>query len=323
MLAEHGSALLAYLVSKTGNLADAEDLFQETAVKIFKDLRRSKNADQIHSPIAYMIVIARRTAYDFFRKRDRRSEVSFNEEYKSQSWDEPLELETIIFKEKQYQEIESGMAKLHPQQASLLREVYFEGVTQTSVAKREGVSDAAVSGRISRARHQLRRKVRQRLEHKLPPRRPQIIKRAWENFKCSLTRWFRVNFRKRKKPSAFSDSSRSFGTRDLSDDEKLALATEQLAKLMERGCRNPVSTTPVKPCQKTQRIPKFQPKDRPWSVSLSASNHKRFSWRRFCRWRDAKRSRFSRLREPRWQVFNHQDARLRGDSNGECDGAGN
>jgi RNA polymerase sigma-70 factor, ECF subfamily len=64
LVARHGGGVFSYLLRMTGNLHDAEDLTQETFLKVFRSLGR---ADAPVAFTAWLFTIARRTALNHFR----------------------------------------------------------------------------------------------------------------------------------------------------------------------------------------------------------------------------------------------------------------
>jgi RNA polymerase sigma-70 factor (ECF subfamily) len=64
LVARHGAAVFNYLLQMTRHRQDAEDLTQETFLKVFRHLGRAE------APVAFrawLLTIARRTAYNHFR----------------------------------------------------------------------------------------------------------------------------------------------------------------------------------------------------------------------------------------------------------------
>lgn len=64
LVSRHGGPVFSYLLQMTGHRQDAEDLTQETFLKVFRSLGRRE------APVAFrawLLTIARRTAYNHFR----------------------------------------------------------------------------------------------------------------------------------------------------------------------------------------------------------------------------------------------------------------
>lgn len=56
--------------------------------------------------------------------------------------------------------VQAAIATLTPQQQNLLRQIFYEGMTEIEVAQLEGVTKAAVSQRMQRIYEQLRKKLK-------------------------------------------------------------------------------------------------------------------------------------------------------------------
>ena len=66
LIERYFKAIYSFLYSRVGNIADAEDLTQETFVKVWKNIRRF-DAKKDFKP--WVFQIARNASIDFFRKR--------------------------------------------------------------------------------------------------------------------------------------------------------------------------------------------------------------------------------------------------------------
>lgn len=69
-----------YLVRLSGSRDDAEDLIQDTFVKVYKHLGSIDSTKNIKS---WIYTIATNTAYDFLRKKKREATVELDEEYET------------------------------------------------------------------------------------------------------------------------------------------------------------------------------------------------------------------------------------------------
>ncbi|HVU06688.1 MAG TPA: RNA polymerase sigma factor [Candidatus Paceibacterota bacterium] len=72
--------LWSYLVRLVGSKDDAEDLIQDTFVKIFKHIKAIDPSKNIKS---WIYTIATNTAYDFLRKKKRQATTELDEEYET------------------------------------------------------------------------------------------------------------------------------------------------------------------------------------------------------------------------------------------------
>lgn len=69
-----------YLVRLVGSRDDAEDLIQDTFVKIYKHIRTIDPSKNLKS---WIYTIATNTAYDFLRKKKRQATTELDEEYET------------------------------------------------------------------------------------------------------------------------------------------------------------------------------------------------------------------------------------------------
>lgn len=69
-----------YLVRLVGGTDDAEDLIQDTFIKVYKNLKTIDPSKNIKS---WIYTIATNTAYDFLRKKKRQATTELDEEYET------------------------------------------------------------------------------------------------------------------------------------------------------------------------------------------------------------------------------------------------
>ncbi len=121
------------------NRAEAEDLLQDTFIKVMKaadkDIRNWKS---------YLLTIARNTVYDHWRKRKNRLSLDL---LKLKSKEKNIELKL---------DIEKGIKKLSPKlkEVVILREI--NQLEYKEIADILGIEKGTVKSRLSRARDELR-----------------------------------------------------------------------------------------------------------------------------------------------------------------------
>lgn len=71
---KYRNVLYCYAVKILSNRADAEDVLQETFIKVAKNIKTVNNTDERETN-SYLAVILRNTAYDFLRKKSKLSEI--------------------------------------------------------------------------------------------------------------------------------------------------------------------------------------------------------------------------------------------------------
>lgn len=140
-----------YILRLTGNSPDAEDLTQDTFLKIFNALR---TYDQERSFKTWAYTIATRTVYDFFRKKKVRKELYIID-------DEDSGFETID-ESQSYAKIETvedlgrALLEIKPAYKSVLLLYYSEGFTYEEIAQALGKPINTVKTNIRRAKQALK-----------------------------------------------------------------------------------------------------------------------------------------------------------------------
>jgi RNA polymerase sigma-70 factor (ECF subfamily) len=74
---KYRNVLFGYAVKILSNQADAEDVLQETFIKVAKNIKTIKDINSKETN-AYLAVILKNTAYDFLRKKSKYNEVDID-----------------------------------------------------------------------------------------------------------------------------------------------------------------------------------------------------------------------------------------------------
>ena len=86
LMERHQPRVFNFLCQLSGNRHDAEDLTQETFLKVFQNIHRFQSS---HAFTTWLFTIAKRTAYNHFRSTKRFQELSTEEEI---DWNDPARL---------------------------------------------------------------------------------------------------------------------------------------------------------------------------------------------------------------------------------------
>lgn len=157
LLARHQSALFGFLIRMAGDRALAEDLFQETWVRVVREAGRYR-AEQKFS--RWLFTIANRLAIDEMRRRKRWKTVSVDDE------ETTVELSAngpsaSVETERRHtlSRIEAALATMQPslRQVFLLRE--HSGVSFKEIAAMTGAPLGTVLWRMSAALKHLRKEL--------------------------------------------------------------------------------------------------------------------------------------------------------------------
>ena len=157
LLARHQSALFGFLVRMAGSRALAEDLFQETWLRVVRESRRYRSEQKFSR---WLFTIANRLAIDELRRRKRWNTVSVDDEDAAvtlqarglSAADETEQRRTLS-------RIEAAVATLQPslRQVFLLRE--HGGVSFKEIAAMTGAPLGTVLWRMSAALKHLRKEL--------------------------------------------------------------------------------------------------------------------------------------------------------------------
>ncbi len=131
--------IFKYIYGMVQNRAEAEDLLQDTFIKVMK----AANKD-IKNWKGYLLTIARNTVYDHWRKRKNKFSLDL---FKLKTKEKNIELKL---------DIEKGIKKLSPKlkEVIILREI--NKLEYQEIADVLGIEKGTVKSRLSRARDELK-----------------------------------------------------------------------------------------------------------------------------------------------------------------------
>ncbi|NOT30071.1 MAG: sigma-70 family RNA polymerase sigma factor [Planctomycetes bacterium] len=157
---DSSARLSAWFERETRNAADAEDLVQETFVRVHERLDTLVDAASVR---AWVGRIARNVLVDHLRRRGRAGEPlpaegaplqDERDELAERADDPDPSLERTVASW-----LEDFLAELEPEDAAALRWVDLEGRTQAELAARTGLSLSGAKSRVQRAREKLRARL--------------------------------------------------------------------------------------------------------------------------------------------------------------------
>jgi RNA polymerase sigma-70 factor, ECF subfamily len=157
LLARHQSALFGFLVRLAGNRALAEDLFQETWLRVVREAHRYRAEQKFNH---WLFTIANRLAIDELRRRKRWNTVSVDDEDAAVTLQarEPNAADETD-RRRTLGRIDAALATLQPplRQVFLLRE--HGGVSFKEIAAMTGAPIGTVLWRMSAALKYLRKEL--------------------------------------------------------------------------------------------------------------------------------------------------------------------
>jgi RNA polymerase sigma-70 factor (ECF subfamily) len=159
---DFSSSLRVFIARRVLNRSHVEDILQDIFVKIHKNISSIEDETKLRS---WVYQIARNTIIDHYRKNkikteeltaDHFQELIEKEQFSENQTENPLE----NLSENPNQEIASGLRdmieQLPEKYAHALLMVEFEGLTQTELAERLGISVSGAKSRVQRGRQMLR-----------------------------------------------------------------------------------------------------------------------------------------------------------------------
>ena len=157
--AEHRAQLLRFLIARTGQPADAEELLQEVWLKI-----GSVKPGPIGDARAYLYRMAQNLALDRLREVKRRAarerdwaDVTLDQRADAPEPASSLDAEAALIAAGEAQRLADAIARLPPGAGRAFRLHKLDGLSHAEVALRLGISRKGVEGHMATAMAHLRR----------------------------------------------------------------------------------------------------------------------------------------------------------------------
>jgi RNA polymerase sigma factor (sigma-70 family) len=149
----YGRAIYNVILEHTRSEADAENLVQDTFVKIWRNIERYDPSKG--RLFTWLVIIARRVALDFMRSRYFLSKSKIQNEEKAVTMESPApEMQQL-----EYLDLETETKKLAPNLKQIIDLQYFMGYTQQEVADETGLPLGTVKTRTRAALMFLRKNL--------------------------------------------------------------------------------------------------------------------------------------------------------------------
>ena len=155
LMREYYPFVYTIVIRIVDNPHDVEELVQDTFLSAYRGLTQLEDAVKFKS---WLAEIARNCARQWFRKR-RINTVSLDEvgEEALQTQDSP---DTQLARQEQRELIRRTMKTLPQKDREIARAFYLEGASYDDLTSTHGLSDKAISFRLSRAKQQLSKRLR-------------------------------------------------------------------------------------------------------------------------------------------------------------------
>ncbi len=142
--------IFSYIYSSVAHMQDAEDLTQETFIRLYKNL---KVIDTEKNFKAWLYKIGMNVMYDWFRKKKRRQELFLID-------DDTHQFETIDEKDPYWmvenaQQLELALSRLKPAQKQILLLFYYQGFSYEEIAGILSIPLNTVKTNLRRAKQAL------------------------------------------------------------------------------------------------------------------------------------------------------------------------
>lgn len=148
---EFEKPLWNYLVRLSGSRDDAEDLIQETFVKVYKHIKTIDSTKNIKS---WIYTIATNTAYDYLRKRKREALVELDEEYETNA--ENTAYYSVSVEENiESKDVSAAIDRLDVLYKGPILLYYKDGFSYEEIAEMLSIPINTLKTRLSRAKKQL------------------------------------------------------------------------------------------------------------------------------------------------------------------------
>ncbi len=153
LVRDYKDGLSLYLCSITGNICEAEELMEETFVKLM--IRKPKFKEK-YSFKTWLYTIGRNTALDYVRRKKWISNIPIDECY---MLSDEQDLEAEYIKKEQRAEVRCAMRKLKPDYQQVLWLVYFEEFTNEETASIMHKSRRQIENLLYRAKLKLKNEL--------------------------------------------------------------------------------------------------------------------------------------------------------------------
>lgn len=154
---EHQREIISFHYRFVGNLADAEDLAQETFIKAYKKINTLKDHKKAKS---WLYSIARNTVIDFFRK-NKNKEIALSDAL----LESIAKTTATAYQEKAIgneisKELDRCIDRLVKEDRAIVRLLYYEGFSYKEIADLLNINENTLKSRLHRARKVLLEMIR-------------------------------------------------------------------------------------------------------------------------------------------------------------------
>ena len=162
LINRHRQRLLSFIISKVRDKALAEDIFQETFLKVIKTLKKGKHYNEQGKFLPWVMRIAYNLSMDHFRKSNKTRFVRSKEDFNifDVLSDKEVSVEDKIIKKKILDDVKNIINKLPNEQKMVLKMRYYFNMSFNEIAQDCNISINTALGRMRYALINLRKIIK-------------------------------------------------------------------------------------------------------------------------------------------------------------------
>ena len=161
LLSRHRKQVYGYILSKVKQVNVADDIFQETSIKVISVLKRGVYQDN-GKFLAWLMRVAHNQVIDYFRSQKNETQL-VDSEYQwdllSKSSDSSSRSESREVSEREAGELRKLICHMSPEQREVLVMRYYMGMTHQAIADHLNIGLSTVLGRVRYAIANLQKMV--------------------------------------------------------------------------------------------------------------------------------------------------------------------
>lgn len=161
VISRHRSRLLYFIVSKVNDISLAEDIFQDTYIKVINNLKRGMYNEQ-GKFISWVTRIAHNLIIDYYRKIKKNKFVRSNESYNIFDFvsDTEQSKEDLMINERISSELKLLINYLPENQKNVLKMRFYSNMSFAEIAESQNLSINTALGRMRYALINLRKIIK-------------------------------------------------------------------------------------------------------------------------------------------------------------------
>ena len=162
LINRHRQRLLSFIISKVRDKALAEDIFQETCLKVIKTLKKGKHYNEQGKFLPWVMRIAYNLSMDHFRKINKTRFVRSKEDFNIFDiiGNQEVSVEDKIIKKKILDDVKNIINKLPNEQKMVLKMRYYFNMSFNEIAQDCDISINTALGRMRYALINLRKIIK-------------------------------------------------------------------------------------------------------------------------------------------------------------------